>query len=119
MVLKHLQKLTLRRFQLKGDIIYIVDALSNVQMSALNCLHCESITLQELLFVLDQVPMIQYCNVNTSLSSYEEVFGFAKLANRLAGKVNLCLDSLELVPSDLLQYPRSMYRVAFPSGQMQ
>ena len=113
----HLNHLTLCHFQFRNEFKIFVDALSHVKLAILNCLSCAKISVDDLKYLLNKVPSIRCCNVDISLDTDETMLEFAMIANTLAGKVNLSLNALELVPPRLLFYPWNSYHAMFPAGQ--
>lgn len=97
----------------------LVDALSSHRVSYLQCKNCGKISVDELKYTLLKMPQLKSCDVEIDLHiSVDSMNEFAELANDLVGKVNLCCNTLELVPSNMLTWKRHAYRVMFPSGQL-
>lgn len=85
-------------------------ALSHVQLSVLQFVSCDEVTVGQLKCVLEQINTLKYCDIQCNLESVLDKHVFAELANHLVGEVNLSLNNLEAVPSNLLRFKRSAYR---------
>lgn len=85
-------------------------ALSHVQLSALQFVSCDEVTVGQLKCVLEQINTLKYCDIQCNLESVLDKHVFAELANHLVGEANLSLNNLEAVPSNLLRFKRSAYR---------
>lgn len=96
----------------------LVSVLPKLKLDCLECINCSEIEVQDLGKLLAHAQTIRFCAVDVQMRKAADVKKFAELANRLVGKTNLSLRSLERVPSKYLEYPWQCYRSMFPSGNI-
>lgn len=112
---QNLEVLVLKKFPLENSLFSaftaaFTAALSHVQLSVLQFVSCDEVTVGQLKCVLKQIKTLKYCDIQCNLESVLDKHVFAVLANHLVGEVNLSLNNLEAVPSNLLRFKRSAYR---------
>lgn len=108
---QNLEVLVLKKFPLENSFFSaFTAALSHVQLSVLQFVSCDEVTVGQLKCVLEQIKTLKYCDTQCNLESVLDKHVFAELANHLVGEVTLSLNNLEAVPSNLLRFKRSAYR---------
>uniref|UniRef100_A0A8W8NVX5 Myb-like domain-containing protein n=1 Tax=Magallana gigas TaxID=29159 RepID=A0A8W8NVX5_MAGGI len=108
---QNLEVLVLKKFPLENSLFSaFTAALSHVQLSVLQFVSCDEVTVGQLKCVLEHIKTLKYCDIQCNLESVLDKHVFAELANHLVGEVNLSLNNLEAVPSNLLRFKRSAYR---------
>lgn len=108
---QNLEVLVLKKFPLENSLFSaFTAALSHVQLSVLQFVSCDEVTVGQLKCVLEHIKTLKYCDIQCNLESVLDKHVFAELANHLVGEVNLSLSNLEAVPSNLLRFKRSAYR---------
>ncbi len=93
----------------------LIAALSGDQLEVLECQYCSEINVAELELTLAQFKRIKYCIID--VRSSESAEAIAEIVNRHAIEINFSLRTLDRIPSNLLKYHWSAYRVIEPTGR--
>lgn len=86
-------------------------------LNTIECTYCSPIRLQELQNILVSLPCLRFCCIDVCLENTAAKQQFAALADRMARRVNLSLNSLS-VSRNYLKYPWETYRCRYPAGQV-
>jgi hypothetical protein len=115
--LKELNHITLKNSTFKDHFVDLIDVLSFYKLEYLQCINCENISVQELKCTLSKLPFLKCCDIAVDINALNSMAEFAELANKLVGIVNMCVNTLDKILSDMLSFTRSSYRARFPTGQ--
>lgn len=111
----HLNCIILKQLDLKPCLNQVLDAFQKFEIEDFVCEH-GVMSLDDVQQILKRFKFVKSCIVGINV--WENVLPVVHLINTLAGKVNFSMQVVQQIPSKLLWYPLSCYRVMYPSGML-